>query len=60
MIQIRCVYVGKAPNFPATDQHPNAVRYVVDNYVVDSIGGQPTKKEITDFLAKQSLPPGAV
>lgn len=46
MSTIRCVYWGAAPDFPATDQHPDAVRYgpiVVDgaSYFVDAVGGEP-------------------
>lgn len=29
MSQIRTIYHGHEPNFPATDQHPNAERYYV-------------------------------
>ena len=36
---IRCVYHGGEPSFPATDQHPDAVRYFIAPYVVDAIGG---------------------
>lgn len=40
MTQIRCVYTS-APVFPATEQHPDAVRYAVGPYIVDAIGGAP-------------------
>lgn len=58
---IRCIYHGAAPNFPATDQHPDAVRYgpiQVDgaSYFVDAIGGQPSPAEIRAMLS----PPPAV
>lgn len=64
MSTIRCVYTA-APNFPATDQHPSAVRYyrlqddsivtalpqgAVPIHVVDAIGGAPTVQEIVAFL----------
>lgn len=55
MSQIRVVY-GEEPDFPATDQHPDAVRYYVlgldgvTMYVVDAIGGEPTAQEVYDFL----------
>lgn len=52
---IRCVYspvngVATAPDFPATDQHPDAVRYLVGLYYVDAIGAQPTQAEIDAML----------
>jgi hypothetical protein len=43
--QIRTIYASEPP-FPATDQHPNAVRYQVGAVWVDAIGGQPTQQEI--------------
>jgi hypothetical protein len=43
---IRCIYLAGAPTFPATDQHPDAVRYTVSPYVVDAIGGAPTLAEV--------------
>jgi hypothetical protein len=46
---IRCIYTSE-PSFPATDQHPDAVRYFVDPYWVDAIGGQPTLDEINAVL----------
>lgn len=49
MSTIRCIYVV-APNFPATDQHPDAVRYQVGALFVDAIGGQPTLAEIEAVL----------
>lgn len=45
MINIRCVYEAD-PGFPATDQHPDAVRYKVGGYVVDAVGGEPTIDEV--------------
>lgn len=55
MSDIRAVYfpvngAPRAPNFPATDQNPEAVRYVVGLYVVDAIGGAPTQAELDTFL----------
>ena len=38
------------PTFPATDQHPNAVRYQVGGKWVDAIGGEPTQEEIDAVL----------
>lgn len=54
MSQIRCVY-SEAPKFPATDQHPNAKRYTVGNYVVDAIG-VPTQAEV-DAIVNPPPPP---
>ena len=49
MTQIRCIYSAE-PNFPATDQHPDAVRYQVGKNWVDAIGGKPTQAEIDAVL----------
>lgn len=49
MSTIRCIY-SVAPNFPATDQHPDAVRYQVGGRFVDAIGGQPTQAEVDAVL----------
>lgn len=46
---IRCVY-EREPAFPATDQHPEAVRYEVAGYFVDAIGGMPTQEAIEAVL----------
>jgi hypothetical protein len=45
MSTIRCIYHNGPPNFPATDQHPDAVRYTVGPYVVDAVG-EPTLAEV--------------
>jgi hypothetical protein len=54
MSTIRCVYTT-APDFPATDQHPDAARYTVTvngtEYIVDAIGGAPTVEEVVAVLA---------
>lgn len=50
MTTIRTVY-SVEPNFPATDQHPEAVRYQVSGYWVDAIGGEPTADQVAAFLA---------
>lgn len=42
---IRIVYTA-SPSFPATDQHPDAVRYQVGAYWVDVIGERPTLDEV--------------
>jgi hypothetical protein len=55
MSTIRCVYHGTEPKFPATDQHPDAVRYgplTIDGavYFVDAIGGAPSDDDIRAAL----------
>lgn len=61
MTQIRTVYhpgpdgKRREPNFPATDQHPQAVRYAVDHPVaglltVDAVGPAPTATEVDVHL----------
>ena len=45
MSTIRCIYSAE-PNFPATDQHPDAVRYQVAGVWVDAIDGEPTEAEV--------------
>lgn len=52
---IRCIYHNAPPEFPASDQHPAAVRYgplIVDGevYYVDAIGGEPSADEIEAVL----------
>lgn len=49
MSQIRIIY-DKEPSFPATDQHPDAVRYKVGEYWVDAIGAAPTEEEVEAIL----------
>lgn len=49
MAQIRVVY-NSEPSFPATAQHPDAVRYQVGGKWVDAIGGQPTLDEVNAVL----------
>lgn len=55
MSTIRCVYFGGAPGFPATDQHPDAVRYVVGPYVVDAVGSEPTLVEVEKVLGRDPV-----
>lgn len=55
MSQIRAIYYPEngqphQPNFPATDQHPDAYRYLVGIHYVDAIG-EPTQEEIDAVLA---------
>lgn len=45
---IRVVY-SEAPNFPATAQHPDAVRYKIGKWIVDAIG-KPTLAEVEAFV----------
>ena len=49
-MNIRIVY-EKEPNFPATDQHPDCVRYQVGTVFADAIGGEPTQADVDAFLA---------
>lgn len=49
MTSIRVVYFAE-PNFPATDQHPDAVRYFVGGKWVDAIDGEPTEADLSAFL----------
>jgi hypothetical protein len=56
MSQIRVVYHDHEPRFPATDQHPDALRYTVGPYVVDAIDGEPTLAEIQAMFARQEPP----
>lgn len=57
---IRVIY-QVAPNFPATDQHPAAVRYSVDvdgtTWVVDAVGDAPTPDDVRPFLVAPASPP---
>jgi hypothetical protein len=55
-MSIRVIYRGNPPGFPASDQHPDAVRYgpiVVEgeSYFVDAVGGEPTVQEIQQVLS---------
>lgn len=61
MSAIRCIYhpnqdgSRRDPGFPATDQHPQAVRYAFDHPVrgalnVDAVGGAPVLSEIDAIL----------
>ena len=54
---IRVVYHTAAPQFPATDQHPDAVRYKIGAYIVDAIGGPPTPEEVQAFIAPPTVKP---
>lgn len=54
MSTIRCVY-EQLPKFPATDQHPDAVRFFVSPHWVDAIGGQPTQAEIDAVLSRDAV-----
>lgn len=53
MSEIKAIY-DKDPGFPATNQHPDAVRSLVGPYVVDAIGATPTIQEIEVFLGIDS------
>ena len=53
MTTIRVIYEAE-PDFPPTDQHPDAVRYQVGEYWVDAIdceaGGGPASEEVDQAL----------
>lgn len=49
MSTIRVIYEAE-PTFPATDQHPDAVRYQVAGFWVDAVGGRPTEAEVLAVL----------
>lgn len=46
---IRTIYEAE-PNFPATDQHPDAKRIKIRNWVVDYIGDKPDQTEVDSML----------
>ena len=50
MTTILCIYSAE-PNFPATDQHPDALRYQAGGRWIDAVGGEPTADEIAAVLA---------
>jgi hypothetical protein len=49
MTTIRVIYEAE-PDFPPTDQHPEAVRYQAGEYWVDAIGGAPALEELDKVL----------
>lgn len=49
MSKIYVIYESD-PGFPATDQHPDAIRYIVEGKIVDAIGGPPSLAEIEAVL----------
>lgn len=58
MTEIRAIYHNGDPGFPATDQHPNAIRYAVGTLLIDAVGGEPTQYEI-DIALNPSIAPTA-
>lgn len=44
------------PNFPATDQQPDAVRYQIGKLWVDAIGSAPTQADLDAFFS----PPASI
>ena len=44
MATLRLIYEAE-PDFPATQHHPDAVRYQVGEYWVDAVGGAPAQVE---------------
>lgn len=53
---IRVVYTEE-PSFPATDQHPDAVRYQIGQYWVDAIGDAPTQADVDALLTPVDATP---
>lgn len=53
MTHVRVIY-GAEPNFPATDNHPDAARYEVthagETKFADCVGGPPTQAEVDAFF----------
>lgn len=49
MSNILIVY-SEEPNFPATDNNPDAVRYEINGQFIDATGGRPSNAEITAFF----------
>ena len=47
-MRIICAY-EKEPNFPATDQHPDATRSAISGHIIDAIG-KPTDADVQEFL----------
>jgi hypothetical protein len=43
---IRIIY-HEEPKFPATDQHPSAVRYHIGEFWIDAVGAEPTAADLT-------------
>jgi hypothetical protein len=45
------VVYSEEPNFPATDNNPDAIRYQINNNWVDALDGKPTANELNTFFA---------
>lgn len=54
-MRICCTYAAE-PDFPATDQHPDAVRYHVGDWWIDAVGGAPTEDEVNAVLHPEVFP----
>lgn len=52
---IRCIYHDQEPSFPATAQHPDAVRYKIGEQWVDAVGGKPTQADVDAILTPSKL-----
>lgn len=59
MSQILVAYEFE-PNFPATDQHQDAVRHFIGGVWVDAVGAAPTEAEVQAFLNPPPAVPGFV
>jgi len=51
MSAIRVIYEAE-PDFPPTDQHPDAVRYQVGDYWVDAVGGEQEVDQVLEDLGR--------
>ena len=49
MATIRVIY-SEEPTFPATDNHPEAVRYQISGMWVDALDGAPTAEDVQAYL----------
>lgn len=56
MIRVAYRDRDQPPGFPASDQHPDAVRYRVGAYWVDAVGGEPTLAAVEAFLTPPPPP----
>jgi hypothetical protein len=51
MAAIRVIYEAE-PDFPPTDQHPDAVRYQVGEFWVDAVGGEQEVDQLLEDLGR--------
>ena len=55
MATILNIYV-REPEFPASDENPNAARYRYGSYWLHAVGGEPTPAEVTSMLNTRGQP----